>query len=131
MRPTILTAAGTAQAAIRRVALGLQWEDAEFVATALGVPLDRLANLTGIPRSTFFRRRNRRFPVSEAEHLMRFARLWHVACKVFPTEKGARSWLSRPQFGLDGNVPLDYAKTELGARAVEDLMQRIHHSVLA
>ena len=107
-------------------------DDAEFVAKKLGVPLDRLAVLVGVPRSTFFRRQTEgRFTEAESEHIMRFARLWQVACEVCRSEAGAQSWLNRAQVGLDGNVPLDYAKSELGARVVEDLMMRIHHGILA
>jgi len=129
---SILKAAGSTATAIQRVAQGLEWADAEFVAKELSIPLDAFAELAGIPRSTFFRRQNDgRFSISESEHIMRFARLWHIACEIFPNENAARSWLSRAQVGLDGQVPLNYAKSELGARAVEDLMMRIHHGVLA
>lgn len=130
--PSILKAATSTSAAIERIAQGLEWADAEFVARKLGVSLDRFAVLVGVPRSTFFRRQGEgRFAEWESEHIMRFARLWQVACEVFPSEAAAQSWLSRAQVGLDGNVPLDYAKSELGARVVEDLMMRIHHGILA
>ena len=130
--PSIIQAATSTSAAIERIARGLEWADAEFVAKKLGVPLDRMAVLVGVPRSTFFRRQSEgRFTEAESEHIMRFARLWQVACEVFRSEAGAQSWLNRAQVGLDGNVPLDYAKSELGARVVEDLMMRIHHGILA
>ena len=130
--PSIIQAATSTSAAIERIARGLEWADAEFVAKKLGVPLDRFAVLVGVPRSTFFRRQSEvRFTEAESEHIMRFARLWQVACEVFRSEAGAQSWLNRAQVGLDGNVPLDYAKSELGARVVEDLMMRMHHGILA
>ena len=130
--PSILKAATSTSAAIEQIAQGLEWADAEFVAKKLGVSLDRFAGLVGVPRSTFFRRQSEgRFRAAESEHIMRFGRLWQVACEVFPSEAGAQSWLNRAQVGLDGNVPLDYAKSELGARVVEDLMMRIHHGILA
>jgi len=43
----------------------------------------------------------------------------------------ARRWLSSPQRGLGGAVPLDYAETEIGAREVEDLLGRIEYGVYA
>ena len=129
---SILREATSTTAAIERIARGLEWADAEFVARKLGVTLDRFAVLVGVPRSTFFRRQGEgRFTEGESEHIMRFARLWQVACEVFRSEAGAQSWLNRAQVGLDGNVPLDYARSELGARVVEDLMMRIHHGLLA
>ena len=129
---TILKAAGSTVTAIKRVERGLEWADAEFVAKQLDVSLDRFADLVGIPRSTFFRRQSDgRFSVPESEHIMRFARLWDVATEVFPNQKAAQSWLGRAQVGLDGNVPLNYAKSEFGARTVEDLLKRILYGVLA
>jgi putative toxin-antitoxin system antitoxin component (TIGR02293 family) len=128
---SLLRDAISTEAAIRRVEKGLEFEDAVFVAGELGISLERIAELTGIPRSTLFRRQGGRFTTAESEHIMRYARLWSVACEVFPNEAAARSWLSRAQFGLDGFVPLEYAKSEFGARAVEELMMRIHHGVLA
>ncbi|MFM8620305.1 MAG: antitoxin Xre/MbcA/ParS toxin-binding domain-containing protein, partial [Opitutaceae bacterium] len=49
----------------------------------------------------------------------------------FPGETAARSWLDRPQVGLEGAVPLEFARSELGARVVEELMLRIHRGILA
>jgi uncharacterized protein (DUF2384 family) len=37
----------------------------------------------------------------------------------------ARRWLKTPQRGLHGAVPLDYAKTDLGAREVENLLSQL------
>ena len=45
------------------------------------------------------------------------------------SEENARQWLSSPQFGLGGAVPLKYAETEAGAREVEDLLGRIENAV--
>ena len=39
----------------------------------------------------------------------------------------ARQWLKTPQRGLHGAVPLDYAKTEMGAREVENLLSQLNH----
>jgi putative toxin-antitoxin system antitoxin component (TIGR02293 family) len=121
--------AGKAVALIER---GVKWADAAALAGALGVTLDRLATLLDIPPATFYRRRQaRRFSRQESDRLMRFARLWWLACDVFQREDGARAWLKAPQFGLQGVVPLEYAATEAGAREVENLLRRIEHGVLA
>jgi putative toxin-antitoxin system antitoxin component (TIGR02293 family) len=96
------------------------------------VTLERLASLIGIPPATFYRRRRAgRFSKQESDRLMRFARLWWLACDVFEAEDGARAWLKAPQFGLGGTIPLEYAATEAGARQVEDLLRRIDYGVLA
>jgi putative toxin-antitoxin system antitoxin component (TIGR02293 family) len=51
------------------------------------------------------------------------------AVEVLESEEGARRWLNSPQVGLGGEIPLDYAQTEVGAREVEDLLGRIEFGV--
>ena len=41
----------------------------------------------------------------------------------------AQAWFNSPQLALGGKTPLDYADTELGAREVENLLNRIGHGV--
>ena len=129
---TILTDRPHAAKAIEMIERGLPWANADALARALGLSLDRLASLLDIPSATFYRRRrSRRFSKQESDRLMRFARLWWLACDVFENEDGAREWLKSPQFGLNGAIPLGYAITEAGAREVENLLHRIEYGVLA
>ena len=51
------------------------------------------------------------------------------AVEVFGGIEQARQWLSSPQFGLGGAIPLEYARTEVGAREVENLLGRIGYGV--
>ena len=51
------------------------------------------------------------------------------AVEVMESEDNARQWLTSPQVGLGGAVPLEYAETEVGAREVEDLLGRIEFGV--
>jgi putative toxin-antitoxin system antitoxin component (TIGR02293 family) len=60
---------------------------------------------------------------------VRFARLLALAREVLGGEEHAREWLSNPQHGLGGAIPLEYAKTEVGAREVENLLGRIDQGV--
>lgn len=111
---------------------GLPWTEAEFLAGELGVTLAEFAGYVGISEPTFFRRRRqKRFPLAESDHIMRFARLWSQAIDVFENETGAREWLKAPAFGLGGKIPLEVAKSEAGARVVETLLQRIDYGVSA
>jgi len=41
----------------------------------------------------------------------------------------ARAWLKHPQYGLGGAVPLDYARTETGAREVENWLGQMKYGV--
>ena len=51
------------------------------------------------------------------------------AVEVLESMDHARQWLTSPQLGLGGSVPLEYAETEVGAREVEDLLGRIEYGV--
>lgn len=129
---TIIAARPPASKAVEMVERGLPWANVAALAETLGVTQARLASVLDIPLATFYRRkRARRLSRQESDRLMRFARLWWLACDVFENEEGARTWLTAPQFGLRGAVPLEYAGTETGAREVEDLLRRIEYGVLA
>jgi putative toxin-antitoxin system antitoxin component (TIGR02293 family) len=129
---TILASRPSTTKAIELIERGLPWSDAEALAGAFDISLERVASLLDIPQATFFRRKKGgRFTKQESDHLLRFARLWWIACDVFENEEGARAWLKMPQFGLRGAIPLEYAATEAGAREVEDLLRRIDFGLLA
>jgi putative toxin-antitoxin system antitoxin component (TIGR02293 family) len=92
--------------------------------------LDRLALKLGMSKATLHRRKlDGRLTPEESDRVIRFARLMGRAVTVFETEENARLWLSSPQVGLGGAIPLDYAGTEIGAREVEDLLGRIEYGV--
>jgi len=48
---------------------------------------------------------------------------------VFGDGKSAREWLTHKQAGLGKVVPLDFARTEIGAREVENLLGRLEYGV--
>ena len=56
-------------------------------------------------------------------------RLVRLATDVMGDEEYGRRWLESPQRGLGGKTPLDFARSEVGAREVEDLLGRIEHGV--
>ena len=66
----------------------------------------------------------------ESDRLYRLVRLYERAVEVLGHEDDARSWMKQPQWGLGGAVPLQYARTEPGAREVETLLDRIDYGVL-
>ena len=105
-------------------------EELASLRASLDLPMDRLAPLLGISKATLHRRKAAgRLDPAESDRVLRFARLMGRAVEVLETEQNARSWLTSPQYGLGGAVPLDYAGTEVGAREVEDLLGRIAHGV--
>lgn len=89
-----------------------------------------LADILGTSKATLYRRKpGALLGPSESDRVVRFARLMGKAVGVFETEEAARRWLASPQVGLGGEAPLDYARTEIGAREVEDLLGRIEYGV--
>ena len=97
---------------------------------SLDLPMDRLAPMLGISKATLHRRKAAgRLDPAESDRVLRFARLMGKAIEVLETEQNARSWLTSPQYGLGGAIPLEYAETEVGAREVEDLLGRISYGV--
>jgi putative toxin-antitoxin system antitoxin component (TIGR02293 family) len=129
--PLVLRELSSAQL-IAQVEAGLPWEELETLQAQLALPLERVAALLGISRATLQRRKTSgRLGVAESDRLIRFARLRHRAAEVLESEEGARQWMISPQVGLGGAIPLEYAKTEVGAREVEDLLGRIEYGVYA
>lgn len=95
--------------------------------------LDRVARLIApddpgfkyrvVARATLARRRRGdRLTIEESERVERLARLWARAMEVWQSEKKARRFLGDPHPLLRGRSPLDLARTEVGGRAVENLL---------
>ncbi len=105
---------------------GLPVQELDALQSVLDVPMEKLAPMLGISKATLHRRKTQgRLGPDESDRVIRFARLMAKATEVLESEDAARRWLTSPQFGLGGSVPLDYALTEVGAREVEDLLGRI------
>jgi putative toxin-antitoxin system antitoxin component (TIGR02293 family) len=131
--PNVLEAtANDITAAEKSILQGIAWSEAEHLGTLLGVPINRLAAILQIAPATMQRRKTAgRFPVDESERIVRFARIWFLACQALGGAAGARSWLFREQHGLSGRIPVDVARLEIGARSVESLLHRIDYGILA
>jgi putative toxin-antitoxin system antitoxin component (TIGR02293 family) len=115
---------------IRRIEKGLPFSELEALRKHLDLPLDQLARQLSISRATLHRRKNAgRLSPDESDKVMRFSRLLEHAANVFGDVEKGRSWLKFPQYGLGGAVPLDYAKTEIGAREVDNLLGQIDYGV--
>lgn len=90
-----------------------------------------LAVALDISVSTLDRRRKAgRFSARESDRLLRLARVTELAVELFEGDQdAAKNWLNTEQPALDGAKPLDYATTEVGAREVERVIQRLEHGV--
>jgi putative toxin-antitoxin system antitoxin component (TIGR02293 family) len=115
---------------VQVVRKGLPFDELETLRRELALSLDQVGEKLGIPRATLHRRKaTGRLAPDESDRVLRFARLVRQATEVFGTADRARQWLAFPQYGLGGVVPLDYARTEVGAREVETLLGRIDYGV--
>ncbi len=74
-----------------------------------------------VPRATYHRRRL--LKADESERLERLARVVALAEKAWAGDRdSARVFLTSAHPMLDNRAPIDVARTELGARRVEDLL---------
>ena len=109
---------------------GLPVQELYDLQASLDVPMEQLFPMLGISKTTHHRRKaSGKLDAGESDRVVRFARLMGKAVEVMESEENARRWLTSPQVGLGGAVPLAFAKTEVGAREVEDLLGRIEYGV--
>ncbi len=117
---------------VARIRGGMPFAEFTALAAWLELPDERLAPLIGISRATLHRRRKAgRLEPPECERIIRFARLLRRATELFEDEGAARDWLKAPAFAFNGECPLSFADTEVGAREVEALLGRIGHGVFS
>ena len=123
-------------------ALGRSLEDAADLRTAIreGFPqkvVGAVMNSTGLTlkqlssaldlsaRSLLRRRQSGRLARYESDRLYRLVRIVALAKQCIGDEGVASRWLKRPNRALGDHVPLELIDTELGARAVENVLGRI------
>ncbi len=91
----------------------------------------KLADLTQIPSRTLTRRKERgTLEPEESDRLLRVSRVFGRAMELFEgDDDAARAWLFKGVPALGGRVPMDLAKSDVGAREVEDLIGRLEHGI--
>src|SRR5207248_5434042 len=115
---------------IEQIRAGLSFRAVQNLQKALDIPLERVASVLGMSRATLHRRKLQgKIDEDESEKLVRYQRLLKKAEDVFGDGKSAREWLTHKQAGLGKVVPLDFARTEIGAREVENLLGRLEYGV--
>ena len=80
-----------------------------------------------VPEATF-KRRTRLSP-AESERTERLARVIAAAEYAWGDREDAREWLTKPHPELRKRIPLELAMTELGARQVENLLDRLIYAI--
>jgi putative toxin-antitoxin system antitoxin component (TIGR02293 family) len=96
-----------------------------------GLSASVLAEVAQIPARTLARRKQLgKLDPDESDRLVRVARVFGRAFELFEGDvRIARDWLSTPQIALGGRAPLELAKTDVGAREVENLVGRLEHGI--
>ena len=96
-----------------------------------------LARVVG-PRRTLDRRLKEDAPLSidESDRFVRFASIFDLAASVFGDRDAGLAWLRDAQPGTSSGAAatatrLDLLRTDAGARAVENLLIRARHGMLA
>jgi putative toxin-antitoxin system antitoxin component (TIGR02293 family) len=97
----------------------------------VGFTAEELAKLIQIPSRTYARRvaGKARLKPDEGERAVRIIGLYERAKRTFGTKELTRRWLNRPLRVLGGRTPLDFARTEPGAREVEAVLGRFEEGV--
>jgi putative toxin-antitoxin system antitoxin component (TIGR02293 family) len=127
-----LTAVST-PALIEQIDAGFSFDTLRKLAINIGVELSELASIIGIPERTLARRKaSDKFAPEESERLLRVSSVFEKAVDLFHGNvEEAVVWLMNPKKALGYQQPLAYARTELGAREVENLIGRIQHGVFS
>ena len=87
---------------------------------------DREIERVVIPARTRYRReRKQPLTVEESDRLVRLARVQALAEDVFGDARKANEWLRQGLGIFDGKAPLELARTEAGARVVEQVLGKI------
>jgi putative toxin-antitoxin system antitoxin component (TIGR02293 family) len=98
----------------------------------MGFSEDELYELV-IPKRTLARRRasGELLTVEETDKTVRLMRIAEHAARVFGDPGKAARWLRKPKRELSGQTPLDFLRSEAGARVVEEMLVRIDHGMAA
>ena len=115
----------------RLVRKGLPAGSVTALAEKLDVGSTVLSRKLGIPQRTLTRRLSQgsRLTAAESDRTVRVARVYANAVEMIGDEEKAVEWLRTPNRALGGERPLDQLDTDLGSRAVEDILGRIAYGV--
>lgn len=116
-----------------KVTAGLEFGAVERFQRHTALPMATISQWLVIPSRTLSRRKSEhRLRPDESDRLLRASRLYDKAIATFAGDREAAThWLDSPQRGLGGAVPIDFARTDVGSREVEDLLGRLEAGVFS
>jgi putative toxin-antitoxin system antitoxin component (TIGR02293 family) len=126
-------AAPSTIAMIRRLDRGFPYSALLAFHKKTSLPVSTIADLIQIPHRTLIRRKaTGRLRPDESERLLRLSNTVQKAIDLFEGDSpAALRWLQTPSQDLENQSPLEFARTEIGARDVEDLIGRLEHGVFS
>jgi|ERR1051325_4911926 putative toxin-antitoxin system antitoxin component (TIGR02293 family) len=118
-------------ALVQHVERGLDFSVVESLQSEMHLATKEMASLLDIKLRTLLRRKDTgRLLPAESDRVLRTSRLFAGATDLFEGNRDdARRWLMSPQRALGGAVPLEIARTEVGAREVEKIIGRLEQGV--
>lgn len=118
---------------IRQVGRGFSFQALHALESHSGIPVAQIVRILGIPSRTLARRKaSGRLTADESEKLLRLSSTFENALELFEgNRRQALAWLSSPKKEFEDQTPLEYSRTEVGAREVEDLIGRLEHGVFS
>ena len=118
---------------LKRLEEGLSYAAFERLKRCLKVSSKELAAAALITKRTLARRKKAgRMHLDESDRLVRLARVFSRAIELYEGDsEGAQGWMMRPNRAFGGVSPFEMAKTDVGAREVENLIGRIEHGVIS
>ncbi len=117
--------ADTASALIALIRRGLPLSTVRGWPAGLGLTRREVEIVLGLGARALERRTGPRLTPVESERAVRVARLVARAESVFRDRTQALEWCQSPQPSLDGETPFQFMDTEMGGRAVRELLERI------
>jgi putative toxin-antitoxin system antitoxin component (TIGR02293 family) len=127
-----IKANGTMQL-VQAISNGFSFVTLERVRKETGLPMEQLAVSIGMsPRTLTRRKKEKKLSASESDRLVTVSRLLAQAVELFEGDKEkALRWFMQSNRALGKLTPLEMARTETGAREVENLIGRLEHGVFS
>lgn len=113
----------------RMVKAGIPSSLLEPLADYLGLGKGEVATYVDMDRTTANRKiaKDEALPMHAAESLLRLFDITRMAEDTFETAAQADGWLKRAHPMLDGETPLDCAKSAFGAQRVKDILVAVKY----
>ena len=140
VRPAVARAAtakgafgGDTTDVIARMRVGTPARTVPRIAIRFGITQDRLLDFLRLPKSTVKGRisADGKLSGTEQDRVYRAERVLERALQVLEDEEAAKTWLTRANRSLGGEVPLALLDTEVGYELVLDTLGRIEYGVVS